>query len=87
MPKVIPPTVLTGGSEEGGAVGRGVLTKNIIMKIQLPIINIESDEYEYAISALMSWHGMPRAGAKAYLVKIMTDEAKMSVRNIVSEYK
>ena len=27
MPKVIPPTVLTGGSEEGGAVGRGVLTK------------------------------------------------------------
>jgi len=34
MPKVIPPTVLTGGSEEGGAVGRGVLTNNpiIIMK-------------------------------------------------------
>jgi hypothetical protein len=57
------------------------------MKIQLPIINIESDEYEYAISALMSYYGMPRAGAKAYFIKIMTDEAKMSVRNLVCEFK
>ncbi len=57
------------------------------MKIQLPIIDIKSDDYEYAISALMRWHGMPRAGAKAYLIKIMADEAKISVRNIVSEYK
>jgi len=54
------------------------------MKIQLPIINIEDDEYEYAISALMIHHGMPRAGAKAYLIKIMGDQAKMSVMNLAS---
>ena len=57
------------------------------IKIKLPIINIESDEYEYAISALMSYHGMPRAGAKAYLIKIMEDEAKISVRKLVAEFK
>ena len=57
------------------------------IKIKLPIINIKSDEYEYAISALMSYHGMPRAGAKAYLIKIMEDEAKISVRKLVAEFK
>lgn len=57
------------------------------MNIQLPIINIKSDEYESAISALMSYHGMPRAKAQAYLIKSVTYEAKMSVRNLISELK
>lgn len=57
------------------------------MKIQLPIINIESDDIEYAINALMLEHKMPRDGAKAYLIKSIEYEAKISVRNLVANLK
>ena len=57
------------------------------MRIQLPIIDIESDDIEYAIDALMLEHGMPKAGARAYLIKSMEYEAKIAVRNLVANLK
>jgi hypothetical protein len=58
------------------------------MKIKFqPTINIESDDIDYAVDALMLEHGMQKAGANAYLSKLMTDEARVSVRNLISELK
>ena len=58
------------------------------MKIKFqPTINIKSDDIDYAVDALMLEHGMQKAGAIAYLSKLMTDEARVSVRNLISELK
>ena len=53
------------------------------IQFQLPVINIDSDEYDWAIESLMWKHGMPRAGAKAYLIKLMKNEAEQYVGSLV----
>jgi hypothetical protein len=56
------------------------------MKIQFkPTVDIKDDDIDRAIDALMIEHGMPKAGAIAYLIKSMEHEAKIAVRNLIAE--
>ena len=57
------------------------------MKIKLPTINIETDEYKYVISALMNYHGFDKRQAKIYLINSMMGEAERHCTQLIADLK
>jgi hypothetical protein len=57
------------------------------MRIKLPTINIETEEYKQVISALMNYYGYSRAEAKKYLIDDLTARAERHCEHLLEEYK
>jgi pyrroloquinoline quinone (PQQ) biosynthesis protein C len=63
----------------------GVLTTIIIMKIKLPTIVIETEEYKATIKALMNYYGFSRDEAKRYLIDDLTARAERHCEHLLEE--
>ena len=57
------------------------------MRIKLPTINIETEEYKATIKALMNYHNFTREEAKAYLIDDLYSRAERHCEHLLEVYK
>ena len=57
------------------------------MRIKLPTINVETEEYKATIDAMMNYYGYTRAEAKAWLIADLTARAEKHCEHLLEEFK